>query len=376
MWTAAVAMVAALSASACGEPGVGPDPIDRLARVIPATARAVVAISPPRLRGTWLASSARAVRALVPSAHGCIVDVALASRRAMVAELAVGRLVVIVGRPSIECRALSQVEPGIWLATLDGAAAPGENEPRLADRPDFASLRTRLVAPIAAVAPDGDPGSGALFGAATIADPSHASLLFEFDSPERAAAAEAWLHDQLAAAARTLGDAGAVVEAITVRRDGVVVTATLAADSALAARDGPIVVVAAVAALAARSAIPPVTGPACVVSTLPVTCHDGLHFELPRSLRPTIEAALRAAHPTPRVDGGQPAGVRLGTVPADGVLAALGLRPGDAVIAVDGRHLDTRDAISEVVDKLRDADVFAVTIERVGGRHELRYVVK
>src|SRR5688500_13210733 len=146
----------------------------RRAKEIPARARLAGALDGTRLRDTWSGSAARSLRALVPPDRACVVDVALAADRAVIAGLAIGRVVVVATRRKFECGALSQLERGVWLATLDGATAPEAREPRLADRPDFAELRAHLTAPLAAVAPDGDPASGIVFATAAASDPAHA----------------------------------------------------------------------------------------------------------------------------------------------------------------------------------------------------------
>ena len=107
-----------------------------------------------------------------------------------------------------------------------------------------------------------------------------------------------------------------------------------------------------------------------------MTCDGPLDRTVPADLRATIEAAVRDAHPAPRVESGQPAGIRLGELPADGVLAALGLRTGDAVIAADGRQLDTKDAIDDLARRLRTARSAAITIERGAATFELHYTVQ
>jgi len=368
--------VGALAAGtfACGD-GTRGDPIGRLARELPASAQVVISIDPPRLRGTWIGSSVRAVRALVPAERACVVDVALAGDHALVAELPIGRVIAIATARPVDCKSLSQVAPGVWLATLDGASAPVGKEPTLADRPDFRELRARLRAPIAAVAPDGDPPTGVLFASAAMTDATHGELAIELDTAAHAEDAERWLRARLDAAAAALGDSAGIVRAIGVRREAMTVSATLVADAATAGRDGPIAAVAAIAVAAARRAPPVSSAPTCAATPWPVTCRDGTQFELRRGLRSTVEAAVHAAHPAQRVAAGQPAGVRLGAIADDSVLTALGLRAGDAVIAVDGRRLDTVDALDDLGARLRWADAVSLTIERDSGTFQLRYAV-
>lgn len=369
-------VLACLLAAACGG-GKRADRIPALAHEIPATARAVIAIDGARLRGTWLASSARAFAALVPPDRGCLIDAALTADRALVAELVVGRMIAIAADRVGKCSALSQVAPGVWIATLDGAAAPAAAEIRLDARPDFAHLARELDAPIAAVAPDGVPDAGVTFAGATIARPTHGELTVELDTDEHAARADAWFHDQIAAARPVLAEAAGILDGITVAHAGTSVTVTVDTDAATATRDGPFVAVAVAGALASRRSLPALeTAPACVATHWPVTCTDALDRTLPASLRTTIEQAARDAHPAPRVEAGQPAGVRLGEVPADGVLAALGLRTGDAIIAADGRQLDTAEAIDDLVRRLHTARAVAITIERGAATFELHYTVQ
>jgi hypothetical protein len=312
----------------------------------------------------------------LPAERGCIVDVALAAERAVVARLAVGTVIVIAATtPEEPCRALSNVKPGIWLATLDGAAAPTADEPRLSDRPDFASLRRLLAAPIAAVAPDGDPATGVVFASASIT-PTSAELVVDLDSPGRAETVERWLRGELGSVISRLGDTAAVLAPTTITRDGAVVTARLTADRAAAERDGPLVIVAAIATASARQGAPVTPAPSCRPSTYAVTCKDGTRFELAPAMRPAVEAAVRDANLGPRVAGGKPAGIRIGTIADDSLLGALGLRTGDAVIAVDNRKLDSREAIDELAARLPRARTLELTIERGGTTLELSYFVK
>jgi hypothetical protein len=367
--------VTLVAIAACGGGGGGGDALGRLAKEVPASARIVVALDGARLRDTWIGSAARSLRALVPPDRACVVDAALAADRAVVAELAVGRVVIVATRKRFECGALSQLKPGVWLATLDGAAAPAPHEPRLADRPDFAELRTHLTAPLAAVAPDGDPASGVVFGTAAATDAAHAAVVVQLADPAGAEAAERWIQARLAAA-KAIADVAPLVDGVTVTRDGRVVTATLATTPAIAARGGPAAVIAAVTGLADKRAAPVSTAPRCESTRWSIECHDGTRYAFGRSLRATIEAALRAASPTPRVEGGQPAGVRLGEIAPDTVLYALGLRTGDAVIAIDDRRLDTRESLDDAVARLRHADACSITVERGARTFELSYAVQ
>jgi hypothetical protein len=301
----------------------------------------------------------------------------LAADRAVIAELAVGRIIAIAADRVGTCTALSKVRAGVWIATLDGASAPAATEPRLDARPDFAELAGQLTAPIAAVAPDGVPDAGVVFASAAVTSPVRGVLAIELDTAERAARADAWFHAQIAAARPVLAESGAILDGITVAHAGTQVTVTAETDAATAGRDGPFVAVAVAGALASRHSLPALeTAPACVATHWPVTCTDALDRALPAGLRTTIELAVRDARPAPRVLAGQPAGIRLGEVPADGVLAALGLRTGDAIIAADGRQLDTADAIDELVRRLQTARTAAITIERGAATFELHYTVQ
>jgi hypothetical protein len=372
----ALPLVASLAA-ACGRDGPPVDRLDRLARELPATASAIVAIDGPALRGTWLARSAGAWHALVAADRGCVIDVALAAERAVMADVERGRVVAIATTQPFECRALSQVARGLWIATLDGAAAPDAKAPRLADRPDWPEVRARLAGPMAAVAPDGVWAANVVFAAAEVTDATHARLELQLDTTAHAEAAEAWLRDGLAAAGAALGEGGApLVGAVTVARDATTVTATLATEAPIAERGGPIVVVATVGALAARRAAPVAARPGCEATQWTVTCTDGTRFGVSPSLRATIEDGVRTAEPVVRVVNGAPAGVRLGAVAQDGVLYALGLRAGDAVIAVDDRRLDSVEAIDEAAEKLRRARKFTLTVVRAGASFELAYAVE
>src|SRR5258705_5429004 len=122
-------------AAACGHGRSGGDVIAKLAHEVPATARAVIAVDGARIRGTWLETSARAFAALVPPDRGCLLDAVLAADRAVIAELAVGRMIVIAADTVGTCSALSRVRAGAWIATLDGATPPGPSDPRLDARP-------------------------------------------------------------------------------------------------------------------------------------------------------------------------------------------------------------------------------------------------
>ena len=373
----AIGLAIGIAVAACG--GERADPIDKLARAVPATAERVVAVDGPRIRSTWLASAARSLAALVPADRGCIVDAALAADRAVVAELATGRIVVLAAR-KVDCRALSQIAPGLWLATLGGAPAPRPGEPRLVDRPDYPAVRRALVAgPIAGVAPDGVPAEHVVWATATIRDATSATLTLELDTSERATATAAALRTAAAAAADRLGDGAPIVRAIEVSSNGHAVIANLRTDARTAAAAGPIVIVAAVAAVAARAAEPaaPVAAPSCAPTRWPVTCaNDGTRFTIKEALRPTVEAAVLAARPSRRVVGGQPAGVRINDVAPDSVLAALGLHTGDIVIALHGRRLDTPEALDHCAEALRTTDVVDLTVLRGPRSFELQVRVE
>lgn len=59
-----------------------------------------------------------------------------------------------------------------------------------------------------------------------------------------------------------------------------------------------------------------------------------------------------------------------------GLLAAMGLAKGDAFMAVDGRPLNDFDAVMQVASKLTDTASITVTINRGGGRFEMRVIVR
>jgi hypothetical protein len=363
--------IAAVVATACSS---APDPWERLAKRVPAAAGVVVAIEGAKLRASWLGSSAKAVKALLPGDRSCVVDAAIESKRAIVAELASGRIVVVEGERG-DCKALSQVESGIWIATLGGAQPPAKDEPPLRARPDWSDVRAAIgTAPIVAIAPDGEPAVGMTAGTLAIGGAKGLAVLeIDMESDERATEAMGWIHRQIESAAAVVGDAGSAVQRTTVTRNDRAIRVVLIPEREVAAKVGPQLVVAAIAAAATRRQVVATTASlACPPPAHGITCEEGMRFAVPAAKQADVIAALSSQAGKPRVEAGRIDGFRLGEV--GDVVAALGLREGDIVRAIDDERVDDAGVPAALAEKFA-AKALTVVIERDGETAELRYIV-
>ena len=75
----------------------------------------------------------------------------------------------------------------------------------------------------------------------------------------------------------------------------------------------------------------------------------------------------------PETRDGKPAGLRLVGIRSGGLFAALGLRNGDVIQAINGLDLDSPDHALETYLKLRGASHISIAADRGGGRINLEY---
>jgi len=78
----------------------------------------------------------------------------------------------------------------------------------------------------------------------------------------------------------------------------------------------------------------------------------------------------------PEVIDGKPAGLRLDGIRTGGPLAAIGLRSGDVIRAINGLDLDSPEHAIDAYLKLRVASHISIAADRAGRRVELDYDVR
>ncbi len=319
---------------------------DRVLARIPATAQVVVAADGPVLATPRMRAVVEVLRPHWPTRFGCVIDAALAGDHVALGITAQRDLtVVIASRAAVACPSLSKIGDGLWTATL-GAGTPVVAGSVL-DSDAHARARPYLrTAPIAA--------SIVLPGASILATMSPEPLegWLAIDTAELASAAvEQKVRGVVDRLARTEPTAR-FAASIAISHDGPQVIARLTgpvdADLALVVRT----VSEWYAAPAVRSAV----GFACPPLGPPIIgCANGTSLRvssLGAALGPLIDAPIAAIIENERV-----AWLRL-----DAAIPALGLRRGDLLLAVDGRHLASS---AQLVDQLRGARrTTSITIQR------------
>jgi general secretion pathway protein C len=88
---------------------------------------------------------------------------------------------------------------------------------------------------------------------------------------------------------------------------------------------------------------------------------------------PQLAGAVRIA---PVVLDGKSAGLRLDGIRSDGPLAAIGLRNGDVIRAINGLDLDSPERAIDAYLKLRAASHISIAADRAGRRIQLDYDVR
>jgi general secretion pathway protein C len=87
-------------------------------------------------------------------------------------------------------------------------------------------------------------------------------------------------------------------------------------------------------------------------------------------------ALLQAARVVPELRDGRAAGFRLHAVRPDGILARIGLRNGDVVVAVNGLPLTAPERALDAFVKLRSASHVSLSLERGGQRLTADYRIR
>lgn len=344
MSSRALLVIAALAA--CH--GRAAPPRERVLARIPGDARVVIAADGPVLAAPRVRAVVDVLRPRWPQSFGCVIDAALASDHAAASVGEAGELVVVIAtRAKVTCPMLSKLEEGLWAATL-GAARPAAGGRSVLDDPAHARARTYLLeAPLAAEVIL--PGARVLATAGI--DPLEAWLAI--DVPEEASAlAEQKVRGVVDKLARTNATA-ALADRIAVSHEGPQVIARLAGpvdvDLASAVR-------AALAILEAPDATKPRAVLVCPALAPPIVgCAAGTALTA-TSLAAAL-APLAAAPVTPIIENERVASLRL-----DAPVPSLGLRTGDLVLAIDGRHVTSAGQLGEQLSRARGK--VAITLMR------------
>ena len=93
-----------------------------------------------------------------------------------------------------------------------------------------------------------------------------------------------------------------------------------------------------------------------------------LQSELPRILSNAVVA--------PRIVGNEVVGLELVAFPADTVLGATGLVPGDVLLAVNGRKVRGAESLAVLVQRFQTATQIELTVDRNGEIFPLRYRIE
>ncbi len=343
------AWCALLVAAACGG-GPAPAPRARLLAQLPADATLVVvadgrALAAPRVRAV-----VDALRPRWPARLGCAIDAALGAEHAGFGLTADGAgTLALVTRAPVACAALSEVAPGLWVASL-GAGRPGGAP--VSHLPRFARARPYLEGAALVVALD--LPLGRIVASARI-EPLEGWLVVE-TRPELAEAAARQLADVRARLAQDPVTAP-LAGRVTITRAGAQVTARLP--------PGPDADLPAIArALATALTRPPAKAPPAACPPPPyapplIDCRAG---------KVLVVTSLAAAY-APIVTASAPVfvreqvvGLRL-TAPAP----ALGLVAGDLVTALDGHALtDVAQVTAGLAAAVARDGITSVVVQRGG----------
>jgi hypothetical protein len=321
------------------------------------------AIAHPRIRGVL-----DVVASHWPPGMTCVVEAGFTSEQVGLSIDAASNITVLVAtRADLSCAALSQREPGLWIATI--GAGPDASATSVLDGERFARARSYLrTSPIAAVV----LGDARIIAAA---------------QPEPL---EAWLAIDVAGAAGAAGagstsPAWAIADAIT---EGIGKLQADPSAAALAAnlkvsRPGDTQVVVALddaagvdLAAAMRTALgwvdqrarPDPARFACPAESTGsvIACSNGTSFQvasLGRALGPIVAGGQVA----PVVTDGAVTGLRLGAA-----VDALGLTIGDVVVAIDGRPVVSRAMFLQLLAQAHTE--VTVTVRRGTTDKDLHFV--
>lgn len=349
----AVCVLVLAASAACH--GRTPPPRERVLARIPGASQVVFAADGPALAGPRMRAVVDVLRPRWPARFGCVIDTALAGDHAAVGISATRDMIVVIAtRAAVTCPGLSKIGDGLWAATL-GAGAPtpagtvgaSSSTGSVLDVATHARARSYLTtAPLAAsiVLP------GVTLLATASAEPLEGWLAIETEEIASALAEQRvrGIVDRLARTETT----AAFAAAIAISHDGPQVIARLTGpvDADLAAA------VRTIAEWYTAPAVRTAVGFVCPPLAPPIIgCTNGTSLTV-TSLASAL-APLVAANVTIVIENQRVAWLRL-----DGAVPSLGLRRGDLLLAVDGRHLTS---LAQLGEQLRLAGhTTTVTIQR------------
>ena len=311
------------------------------------------ALAHPQLRGVL-----DVVAAHWPASLGCVIDAAVASDAAgLTVDGAGNTMVALALSRAPRCAPLSQRVSGLWIATL--GAGPPPSAGALRDAPGLARARPYLeTSPIAAVA------LGPELHVLAAAQPEPLDAWLAIDARSGADAVTSAVAGQLAKLAgdpRTAALAAAVRTArpaptqIVVRVAGVpggeLAPAARALWTSLTASEPP--------------PNPPPTAFTCPAPAPGITCAGGTRYEV-ESLAADLAPIVTVGRPLPVVGNGSVTGLRIAAP-----IPALGLVPGDVIVAMAGRVVNSRTLLADWISRARGATT--VTIRRGESAVELQF---
>lgn len=319
----------ALLAMGCG--GDAPAARSRVLDKIPAGVTSLGVADARALASPRFRPLVDALRAELPAGFDCVADAALAGEQVAAGITPSGdTMVAIATRAKVTCAALSQIEDGLWVATI-GGGAPGAGA--VAEQPRAKPfLRDAPIAIVTTI--------GKLRVIAT-AQPEPLAAWAAFDAPD-VATAQAFAASLEARLAKPGEAIAPVAKAITIERTGSQVVARLGktdADLAVALRAALTPAPETARAFPCPSPLtPPVQG--CK------TDEAATKLEV-YSLASAIDELL-AARKEVVIYNGRASGVRLRDE-----LATYGLASGDVLVAIDGKHVTSLDQIEPYLQNPR-----------------------
>ena len=319
-----------LIAMGCG--GDAPAARSRVLDKIPAGVSSLGVADARALAGPRFRPLVDTLRGELPAGFDCVADAALQGEQVAAGVTPSGDVTVAIAtRAKVACPALSQIEDGLWIATLGrGAPGAGAVSEQQRARPFLRDAPIALVTTF-----------GKLRVIAT-AQPDPLAAWVAFDAPD-VTTAQAFATSLEARLARP-GDAIApVAKAITIERTGSQVVARLGktdADLAVALRAALTPPPDTARAFPCPSPLtPPVQG--CKMDDAALT-----RLEV-YSLASAIDELL-AARKEVVIENGRVEGVRLRDD-----LATYGLASGDILVAIDGKHLTSLEQLGPYLQNPR-----------------------
>ena len=353
MSSRAVCVLVLATGAACH--GRVPPPRERVLDRIPASSQVVFAADGPALAAPRMRAVVDVLRPRWPARFGCVIDAALAGEHVAVGISATRDMTVVIStRAAVTCPELSKIGDGLWVATL-GAGAPthggsvgaSSSAGSVLGVSSHARARSYLThAPLAASIVL--PGVKVLVTAS--GEPLEGWLAIE-TVDIASALAEQKVRGIVDRLARTEATA-AFAAAIAISHDGPQVIARLTGpvDADLAA------CVRTVADWYAAPSVRTAVGFVCPPLGPPIVgCANGTSL-IVTSLAAALEPLI-AADASVVIENSRVAWLRL-----DVAVPSLGLRKGDLLLAVEGRHLTSP---AQLGDQLRLARrTTSVTIQR------------